>query len=437
MGWEFAAPLPHISTLPQRTMTYDSDNELLTVDGNTVVNDANGNLISGPLTNDTFSGYAYDARNRLISAGGVTNVYDPMNNRIGQLFGTNSTEFVVNPNSKLPEVLMSIQNGVTTYYVYGPGLLYQITETPTETNTLTYHYDYRGSTIALTDGNGNVTDRMEYSMYGTMTYHLGTNSIPFLFNGRFGVMTDPNGLLYMRARYYNPYICRFLNPDPAGFAGGLNFYAFANGNPVSYLDPFGLYGFATQYWADLSVSGSWWQKAIAWPMGVLSAAVPDTVAVSDNGSAGFIAGGTVGVQHVWYNQQGVSQDYTFAGATTGPDDTSNPGFFTPQISAGISISVAWSGKYNPGPSTWTGQFSEANVSEGVVSEGGFWSDTFQGLSVGGTVGPVPVSASYINDVDYQEFPYQQPSVQQPSLIQQPNEQPFQQGTSGLNSSTGK
>jgi hypothetical protein len=53
-------------------------------------------------------------------------------------------------------------------------------------------------------------------------------------------MTDLNGLLYMRARYYNPYLCRFINPDPAGFAGGLNFYCYADGNPVSWLDPFGL-----------------------------------------------------------------------------------------------------------------------------------------------------------------------------------------------------
>ena len=154
---------------------------------------------------------------------------------------SNSTEFVVNPNSNLPEVLMSIQNGVTTYYVYGPGLLYQVIETPTETNTLTYHYDYRGSTIALTDGNGNVTDRMEYSLYGTLTYHLGTNSTPFQFNGRFGVQADPNGLLYMRARYYNPYISRFINADPSGFNGGLNFYLFCNDNPINAEDPFGLW----------------------------------------------------------------------------------------------------------------------------------------------------------------------------------------------------
>lgn len=53
-------------------------------------------------------------------------------------------------------------------------------------------------------------------------------------------MTDNSGLLYMRARYYNPYLCRFINPDPTGFSAGLNFYAYANGNPVSYLDPFGL-----------------------------------------------------------------------------------------------------------------------------------------------------------------------------------------------------
>lgn len=45
-----------------------------------------------------------------------------------------------------------------------------------------------------------------------------------------------------RARYYNPYICRFINADPSGFAAGLNFYAFCNDNPTSLEDPFGLDG---------------------------------------------------------------------------------------------------------------------------------------------------------------------------------------------------
>ena len=138
---------------------------------------------------------------------------------------------------------MRIKNGVTNYYVYGAGLLYQVTESAMTTNTLTYHYDYRGSTVALSDNNGNVSDRIEYSTYATTTYRIGTNDTPFLLNGRYGVMTDPNGLLNMRARYYSPFICRFINPDPSGFSGGLNFYTYANGNPVSYLDPFGLDAF--------------------------------------------------------------------------------------------------------------------------------------------------------------------------------------------------
>ena len=50
---------------------------------------------------------------------------------------------------------------------------------------------------------------------------------------------DPNGLLHMRARYYSPEIRRFINQDPIGFAGGMNWYQYANGNPISYVDPSG------------------------------------------------------------------------------------------------------------------------------------------------------------------------------------------------------
>jgi RHS repeat-associated protein len=243
--WEFAAPLPHSTPVPTRAMTYDDDNRLLTENGSYVTNDNNGNLTFAPLLTDTLVAYAYDARNRLLNAGDVTNAYDAMNNRIGQTVGTNSTVFVINPNAKLPQVLMRIKNGITNYYIYGPGLLYQITETATATNTLTYHYDYRGSTIALSTDSGLVTDRIEYSAYGLTTYHTGTSDTPFFFNGRYGVQTDPNGLLYMRSRYYNPYLCRFISADPSGFGGGMNHYAYANGNPVSLIDPFGLSGKAT------------------------------------------------------------------------------------------------------------------------------------------------------------------------------------------------
>jgi hypothetical protein len=44
----------------------------------------------------------------------------------------------------------------------------------------------------------------------------------------------------MRARYYSPYLMRFLNADPSGFSGGSNWFAYADGNPISLNDPFGL-----------------------------------------------------------------------------------------------------------------------------------------------------------------------------------------------------
>lgn len=60
-----------------------------------------------------------------------------------------------------------------------------------------------------------------------------------LYNGQYGVASDSNGLLHMRARYYNPEIMRFTSPGP--WKDGLNWYAYANGSHVSYFDPFGLF----------------------------------------------------------------------------------------------------------------------------------------------------------------------------------------------------
>jgi RHS repeat-associated protein len=51
---------------------------------------------------------------------------------------------------------------------------------------------------------------------------------------------DLTGQLYMRNRYYDPQTGRFTQEDPIGLAGGLNAYGFANGDPVSYSDPYGL-----------------------------------------------------------------------------------------------------------------------------------------------------------------------------------------------------
>jgi len=57
-------------------------------------------------------------------------------------------------------------------------------------------------------------------------------------------MSDANDLYYMRARFYSPDLCRFINQDIllGGIENGqsLNRYAYVMGDPIKYNDPFGL-----------------------------------------------------------------------------------------------------------------------------------------------------------------------------------------------------
>jgi len=63
---------------------------------------------------------------------------------------------------------------------------------------------------------------------------------PFKYVGQLGVFSEDDGLYYMRARYYDAEVGRFISEDPIGFQGGLNLYAYVGGNPVSLVDPSGL-----------------------------------------------------------------------------------------------------------------------------------------------------------------------------------------------------
>jgi RHS repeat-associated protein len=76
----------------------------------------------------------------------------------------------------------------------------------------------------------------------TNVFHLWAHT-PFAYgwygsHAQFGL--DASGLLNRRNRYYESRTGRFTQEDPIGLAGGVNAYAFAGGDPVSYDDPFGL-----------------------------------------------------------------------------------------------------------------------------------------------------------------------------------------------------
>ena len=102
-----------------------------------------------------------------------------------------------------------------------------------------YHRDGLGSVVALSDSNGDTVQTYEYSIYGQVAAedpNFLTN--PYLFTGRrFDIET---GLYYYRARYYNPYIGRFLQTDPVGYDNGINWYVYCGNNPLGRTDPSGL-----------------------------------------------------------------------------------------------------------------------------------------------------------------------------------------------------
>jgi RHS repeat-associated protein len=223
-------------------MTYDVDNRISSFNGPVTQFDNNGNLTSGPLgVSPPLSTLTYDARNRLTSAGGLSFGYDAENRRTSLTSSAGTIHYVFNPQPSLDQILLkTAPTGTVTRYVYGLGLIAE----ETGTDYRAYHYDSRGSTVALTDASGAVTGRASYGAYGEVVQKDAALTTSFLFNGQYGVQTDDNGLLYMRARYYSPLIKRFINQDTVlgsiDSSASLNRFAYANGNPASLIDPFGL-----------------------------------------------------------------------------------------------------------------------------------------------------------------------------------------------------
>ncbi len=214
------------------TVTFNPDNQIGLFNGGSVAYDADGNMTTGPKVDGTGGTYDYDTRNRLISADGITYRYNPDGLRVQA--GT-VTE-VADPAGGLSHVLARTDGGTTKWYVWGLGLLYEVDAAG---GTRTYHHDQVGSTVAITDGAGAVTGRVEYNPFGTVVASEGNIATPFLFHGQAGIVTDPNGLLFMRARFYHPRLMRFLNADPIRFEGGMNWYAAFGNNPLSFIDPTG------------------------------------------------------------------------------------------------------------------------------------------------------------------------------------------------------
>ena len=89
-----------------------------------------------------------------------------------------------------------LSNGAATKYVYGRGLIGE----ESGSTFKTYHFDFRGSTVAITDGNGNITDTFAYDTYGKV--------IIFQYDATICLVKTISKEIYPLRKIWNPDACR-------------------------------------------------------------------------------------------------------------------------------------------------------------------------------------------------------------------------------------
>ena len=122
-------------------------------------------------------------------------------------------------------------------YVFGPGIDEPLVwyEGAGTSDRRYLHADERGSIVAVSDGAGAALAINAYDDYGIPS---ANNLGRFQYTGQAWV--PELGMYYYKARMYSPTLGRFLQPDPIGYGDGLNWYDYVGGDPVNFVDPFGL-----------------------------------------------------------------------------------------------------------------------------------------------------------------------------------------------------
>lgn len=196
--------------------------------------DDNGNML-----NDDKHIYAYDWNNKQVGVddGAVTVKYDALGRRIAK----NAITYYYIGDQMVEEYA---DGRPVVSYLYGNDIDEALQMTKGSA-VYYYHTNHLGSTMALSDADGAIVERVDYDAYGQPTFFdvdgnaLAQSSIgnAILFTGR--EYDAESGTYYYRARSMHPNVGRFMQKDPLIYIDGLNDILYVYNNPSKFIDAFG------------------------------------------------------------------------------------------------------------------------------------------------------------------------------------------------------
>ena len=198
--------------------------------------DKNGSIISEE-EEGRRSEYRYDLLNRqtyvrTLDGREQENSYDGEGLRAGLTENGKKTTFLYHNGEILTE--FDGESAPVKRYLRGVGLSHVQTQDNEAYHA--YHQDEQGSTAYITGQNSAIENCYQYDAFGNLLEQKEEVSNRILYTGQ--QYDQETGQYYLRARYYNPVVGRFLQEDT--YRGdGLNLYAYCANNPVVYYDPSG------------------------------------------------------------------------------------------------------------------------------------------------------------------------------------------------------